>query len=263
MRAYCHFDALRLFAPSYLTGAGEKGVPYVTAFSNKVSKINTVKGVVDSVMLDLQEARNLLREYDPILAEGYKVGYEFATDSSTEVQGNDMFIQNRRHRMNYYAVTALMARVSLYKGDKENALKYAEEVINSQKFPWTKKVDFVNADETLRDRILYKELIFGLAGPGFLRDRLNDIYRRGEGQSLYISPAESRTVYETGGAGGDDNRYKQWFTETAGSAGSFMQVDKYKRQDDNLHPLMVPCIRLSEMYYIAAEATFDKDAAKA
>src|ERR1043165_2572195 len=38
---------------------------------------------------------------------------------------------------------------------------------------------------------------------------------------------------------------------------------KYNRDPDaNLHDLMIPCIRLSEMYYIAAECTFETDAAK-
>ncbi|UYQ92114.1 RagB/SusD family nutrient uptake outer membrane protein [Chitinophaga horti] len=263
-RAYCHFDALRLFAPSYLAGANEPGVPYSTVFSNKVPKLYSVKGVIDSVMLDLETARTLLAEYDPIRSPGYKVGYDFATDSSTEARDNQLFTQNRRHRLNYYAVTALMARVALYKGDKANALKYAQEIIDSQKFPWTVKADFVNADEQKRDRIMYKEVIFGLYAPGYLNDRINDLLRRGEDQSLTLSPSESRTIYETGGAGGDDNRYKQWFSEQSGSAGSYMRLEKYKRVDNpNRHPLLIPCIRLSEMYYIAAECTFDTDAEKA
>lgn len=262
MRAYCHFDALRIFAPSYLTGANENGVPYVTVFSKAVPKMNTVKGVIDSVLIDLEAARQALAVYDPILAEGYKTGYSFTVDSSTEVSGNDMFIQNRRHHLNYYAVSALMARVYLYKGDKVNALKYALEVINSGKFPWTKKADFVNSDDEKKDRILYKELVFGLYAPN-MKDRLNELYRRGGAGSVYISPSECRTLYETGGVGGDDNRYKQWFSEQASTGGSFMQLEKYKRDGDaNIHEQMIPNIRLSEMYYIAAEASFDTDAAK-
>lgn len=260
MRAYCHFDALRIFAPSYVTSPGANGVPYVTVFSKAVPKMNTVRGVIDSVILDLEAARETLAVHDPILAGTYRTGYTFAIDSSTEVQGNDMFVQNRRHHLNYYAVSAMLARAYLYKGDKVNALKYAKEVIESGKFQWTKKADFVNSDDEKIDRIAYKEIIFGLYAPN-MKDRLRELFRDGLSASVYTSPAECRTVYEAAGIGGDDNRFKQWFSEQPTTSGSIMQLEKYKRDGDaNLHPLVIPNIRLSEMYYIAAECTFDTDA---
>ena len=38
-------------------------------------------------------------------------------------------LYNRKQRMNYYAVTALLARVYLWGNDKEAALKEAKEII--------------------------------------------------------------------------------------------------------------------------------------
>jgi hypothetical protein len=43
-----------------------------------------------------------------------------------------------------------------------------------------------------------------------------------------------------------------------------MQVEKYYRDPDaNIHYQMAPALRLSELYYIAAECTFDTDPEKA
>jgi hypothetical protein len=64
--------------------------------------------------------------------------------------------------------------------------------------------------------------------------------------------------------GAEDYRFKQWFEERSSAAGSYLRVMKYARDGDaNLHNLMLPAIRLSEMYYIAAECTFDNDPATA
>jgi len=82
--------------------------------------------------------------------------------------------------------------------------------------------------------------------------------------SLYLTLQEGRNIYETGGVGGEDFRYKQWFSEQSVSSGNYLRLEKYTRDPDrNIHPQLGPAIRLSEMYYIAAECTFDSDPAKA
>src|ERR1700754_2012811 len=158
LRAYMHFDALRLFAPSYLTGAGTPAIPYVTAFSNKVTPTSTVADVIKQALKDLNDAKMLLRQVDPILNASYTVGYP--SDTSSETSSANLFLQNRRNRLNYYAVCGELARVYLYMGDKTNALSNALEVINSRKFPFTSQSDLLNPDTRLIDRILYKELLF-------------------------------------------------------------------------------------------------------
>lgn len=260
LRAYFHFDALRMFAPAYESDANAKAIPYVTTFSKSVIAFSTVSQVLDSVIGDLKRAKELLRVSDPILSPGYVVGYP-AKDSSTENTG-ELFLQHRRHRMNYYAVCGTLARVYLYKGDKANALINAEEVINANKFPWTTQKNFLNPDDEKKDRILYKELIFAFYVPN-RKDDLNSLFRAGS-QSLNIKTTEGQTIYEVGGVGGDDFRFKQWLSLQTESADTYLQVEKYKRDGDaNLHDLMAPAIRLSEMYYIAAECTFDNNPQKA
>lgn len=260
LRAYFHFDALRMFAPSYESDANAKAIPYVTVFSKAVTPLSSVTQILDSVIADLKHAKELLRMSDPILSAGYVVGYPLK-DSSTETAG-ELFIQHRRHRMNYYAVCGTLARAYLYRGDKANALINAEEVINANKFPWTTQNNFLNPDDEKKDRILYKELIFGWYVPN-RTDDLIDLFRIGS-KSLHIKTSEGQIIYEVGGVGGDDFRYKQWLSEQSESSGTYLRVEKYKRDGDaNLHYQMAPAIRLSEMYYIAAECTFDINPEKA
>ncbi|MEZ2445533.1 RagB/SusD family nutrient uptake outer membrane protein [Chitinophaga sp. RCC_12] len=260
MRAWCHFDALRLFAPSFASMPAAKGVPYATEFTKNAAAMQTVTALLDSVIKDLTAAKEILRGVDPILNPGYKVGY-MIRDSSTEGDG-EMFVQQRRHRLNYYAVCGELARVYLYKKDQVNALQNALEIINANKFPWTRQEDFMNGNDAKKDRILYKELIFGFYMPN-RKDAMNDQFRKGNGQGLFISSTEGKNIYEVAGVGGEDFRFKQWFSEQSVNSSTYLQLEKYKRTDDNLHYLMGPALRLSEIYYIAAECTFATDPDKA
>ncbi|PWV53532.1 RagB/SusD family nutrient uptake outer membrane protein [Chitinophaga sp. S165] len=262
LRAYLHFDLLRMFGPSYANDPVAPAIPYVKDFSNKITPMSTVTGVLDSAIQDLNAAKQLLKVADPILDAGYKVGYP-VKDSSTEENG-PLFLQNRRHRLNYYAVCGELARVLLYRGNKAEALANALEVINSNKFPWTRQNDFLNPDDEKKDRVLYRELLFAWYIPnGNLTKVINDWFRDGD-NALFITSTEGRNLYETGGVGGEDNRFKQWFSEKSGGLGTRMQLEKYYRDPDrNMHYLVAPALRLSEMYYIAAECTFDADPEKA
>lgn len=269
LRGYLHFDVFRLFGSAYFTGSIMQGIPYVTIYTNKATAMSTADEVLTKTLEDLNAAKAILAPADSILSKFYKVGYPFneldagnnPADAGTETEGNSLFTQNRRHRMNYYAVCGELARVYLYKGDKTNALANAKEVIDSKKFHWTKQSYFVNPDNKKIDRILYNELVFGWYIPKSLED-LQNRFERGA-SSFYTQTSSLQTIYETSGVGGEDLRFKQWFQY--GSTPTETNLVKYKRnivakEDDpesNLHPLMAPAIRLSEMYYIAAECSYD------
>lgn len=275
LRAYLHFDAFRLFGSAYFVGSVMTGIPYVTTYSNQVTAISSADEVLRQTLEDLNAAKQLLYTADSIRTPGYKIGYPYvntgsvnnAADTATETSARSLFQQNRRHRLNYYAVCAELARVYLYEGDKVNALKNAEEVIASAKFPWTSANDFNNVDVKLIDRIMYKELIFGWYIPQQV-STLQGLYESGTA-GFFINTTDADALYERGSVGGEDMRYKQWFT--VGTTAGASQLLKYKRNqnaqtDDlsaNLHPQMAPGIRKSEVYYIAAEASYDTDPVKA
>lgn len=260
MRAFLHFDALRLFAPSYVVGAAAPGIPYVTTVSNKVTEMSTVTQALDKIIADLLAAKELLTD-DPIRVTAYQVGYP-DDELSTEQSSPALFLHNRRFRMNYFAVTASLARAYLYLDKKEEAAENALEIITAQKFPWTKQADFIASDPKLKDRIMYPELIF--AWYAQLSERpLHDRFES-EGTGLFVDPNTGTILYETGGVGAEDLRFKEWFRMVFNISGDRLDILKYVRNSErNRHPLCMPAIKFSEMFYIASEALYDTDPATA
>ncbi|WP_316767587.1 RagB/SusD family nutrient uptake outer membrane protein [Pedobacter frigiditerrae] len=261
LRAYLHFDLLRIYAPSFISRPNAKAIPYVTEVKIKSTPFSTVAEVLDKVIIDLNAAKVLLKKGDPILSSAYVVGYP-STIGATETTTNDLFLQNRRMRMNYYSTCGELARAYLYRNELAQSLSNALEVINSNKFPFTKEADFVATDVTKKDRIFYPELISSWAIPNQAK-KLEALYAN---SNPTFSATSSRIddVFEKNGVGGYDWRLAQWFLKgtltTGGAERSFLQ--KYISNTTpivNLHPLVAPAIRLSEMYYIAAEAGYDSN----
>ncbi|QEC40701.1 RagB/SusD family nutrient uptake outer membrane protein [Pseudobacter ginsenosidimutans] len=261
LRAYLHFDMLRLFAPSFASAPTGKAIPYVTTFSNQVTPMSTVTEALNSMVADLTAAKELLKPTDPILKGAYVVGYPSDT-ASKELVSPVLFQQNRRHRLNYYAVCGTLARVYLYLDKKQEALSNAKEVIDAKKFPFTKEQDFINADVKLKDRIMYPELVFCWYD-NWHREKYAKRFETGFA-GFYIKADAGDKLYEKGGVGGEDRRFKQWFNLINDNSMVRYELLKYKRdKETNRHPLVHPAIRLSELYYIAAEASWDTDPAKA
>ena len=260
LRAYLHFDVFRMFGSGFGGTGTPVGIPYVTTYSNKVTTTSSPKDVMMHIISDLDSAKILLKTSDPIIDSTYLVGYP-GSDSTTENASPSLFMQDRRNRMNYFAVCGELARAYLYEGDKTNALANALIVINSNKFPWTKQGDFLNTDPLVQDKILYKELIFSWYIPKEVTDLFNRFQTSTGG--MFVSPTDAQNIYETNSVGGEDLRYKVWFQPDLIGNLSFR---KYARNPNgttetdatlNPYPLNAPAIRLSEMYYIAAESTFD------
>ena len=267
LRAYLHFDMLRMFAPSFKNGPGTKGIPYVTEVGTKSTPFSTVTGALDKILADLNAAKALLKKTDPIVSGAYVVGYP-STVGATETTNPDLFYQNRRQRMNYYAVCGELARVYLYKNDMVNSLANAQEVIESQKFPFTNPSDVTETDNTKKDRVFYKELIFSwFVDTKDINNQLQILFNVDPPQ--YSATIDQiNDIYEIAQSGSEDLRLKQWFVSRAPVTGSYTRavLQKYIKNATplaNLHPVVAPAIRLSEMYYIAAEASFDTNPTKA
>ncbi|HEV2482626.1 MAG TPA: RagB/SusD family nutrient uptake outer membrane protein [Puia sp.] len=260
MRGYLHLDLLRMFAPSYVNNPNAPAIPYITDFSDKVTPLSTVSGALSLIIQDLDSAKGLLKPVDPILSPGYVVGYA-SDDANTEQSNPTLFLQSRRTRLNYYAVCGALARAYLYKGDQADALSNALEVIQSGKFPWTNAADFRSANPQTIDRVMYKELLFCWYIPSMgltLQSRFQDA------TGSYIDANGGASLYQTGGVGGTDLRYKEWFQPMSANGQNWLDVVKYSRDvDTNMVPIVAPALRLSEMYYIAAECTYDANPVQA
>lgn len=246
LRAFLHFDLLRMFAKSYKVGPQELSIPYVTEISKNVTVSVSVSELVNLVIKDLKKAA-LLLENDPI-----KTGAP-----TTPLLGN------RQFHFNYYAVQALLARVYLFQGDRANALLSAEHVIASNQFPWVAQDQVTTATRESRDGTFVTEGVFVLNNTKL--DALTGKYLREEmaedfGHLLKSSPAVLAEIFESNRYGGFDWRYNYYF-ETQGTlyrgSSKLWQYRAMPVAFKNKQPL----IRISELYLIAAESASTMDEA--
>ncbi len=225
LRAYLHFDLLRLYGENYMTGAQKKAIPYRNTLQAAPKPPSTVDEVINLLLADLADAEELLKNADPIL-DGVKT---------------------RKSYMNYMAIKGLEARVYMYKGDKGKAAAAAGEVVNSNKFAFVTNAQ-ISASGINRDRLFSNELVFTLqvrnlidwteTGLGYFKaagDVRNDLTR---------SAANFNTLYETSSGGSTDFRYVYLLEND----GTVQFPSKYWGMRN------VPLIRLSEMYYILSES---------
>ena len=239
IRAYVHFDLLRLFGQSPVTGMNSKSIPYITEFKKQVTPQGTVAEVIEKALEDLTAAAALLRGTDPMV-----------TGRQVTLNDDNGYLTNRSFRMNYYAVKALIARIALYKGDQALASSAAKEVIESGRFSWVDPATFTRA-EAEQDRIFARELIFGL----YISDMTNRVSRWfnwTNGESWNIPSMTSATRGATYENDSYDFRSARLFSVgLANQAATTKYLQPYGMPDSLSSRL--PMIRLSEMYYIAAE----------
>lgn len=254
MRAYLHFDLARLFSERYDGGAnsGKPSIAYLKSFTVTPQARLTLGEVITQCETDLKEAEALLsvnKDIDQI------AGNQGSTNA-------DLFLQYRQNHMNYWAVKALLARLYLYKGDKVNALKYANEVIGSTKFRFITSAEInVDAGSTASDLTFTSEHIFSIYVSS-LKVRADDVFKNttttGETTDLWSTRAKLDATYQASlvGYGTDVRRpgaSKSLWNEIASTT---VYTKKYwSDAPTNVKQRLIPLIKLSEMYYIAAEAS--------
>ncbi|SMC87269.1 RagB/SusD family nutrient uptake outer membrane protein [Pedobacter nyackensis] len=235
IRAFLHLDLLRLYAPHKIANnETEKWLPYVDEFSKNTSQSLSYDAFMDKLLIDLTNAEKLLKA-DPIL---------------TGKPLTDLYFKNRQYHLNYFAAKGLMARAYLYRGNSDReAFNCAKEVIDAQQikglFPFVQAVDATNVERNKRDRTFSTEQVFTL-NIRSLQSFITGYVSQVQG-GLALIPREPLTDLFEGYAD-----YRKEFFETDGTVQSvpskLWQVDPLKK-----YTYKMPMIRISEMYYIAAE----------
>jgi hypothetical protein len=240
LRALFHFDLARMFGQPPSTGSAAKAIPYITQFTVKSTPFVTLQTALDSCIADLIAAKNILA----------------TADTSAVLKAiDDPFTSYTQNHLNYWAVQALLARVYLYKGDFENADKYAKAVIGSNKFPLITS-NVAAASRIPRDRTFSQEQLFSVYTTN-IKD-YNGLFDKSSGVPLRLLPAGKDLMYKTGSGNASDYRYTSWFDNNQAAT----NVPSKFFQDNSLpYELqgIVPVIRVSEMYYIAAECANKKN----
>lgn len=266
LRAYLHLDLLRLFGPVLKNGGMDaKAIPYHEVFSNQTVKLMTAREVIARIQRDLDSAYVLLAD-DPIRIYGRdesKYADIEHKNQAPEVKG--LAFSYRGCRMNYYAVCATLARLHMLKEEPAKALQYANEVIVGGENIFTlANWDDIDYEDTMFER----ELVWSLYDPD-TQDHLVSKVRKSDyalDEAYYDFVYCDRSVY----GNEEDWRYTYWF-EYSKTSPAFWYLSKYNRiysatdKTDDQTPwrTIVPMIRLSEMYYIAAEASLQTDPAEA
>jgi hypothetical protein len=246
LRAFLHFDLLRLFAPAPASPGGNSAtaIPYMDQLTVQALPRLKVQDVISRILADCAVAEAALKTTDPIVP------------GSTTPTTTTGYLRDRFFKFNYYAVKALEARVYLYAGDKEKALAAAEEVIQAANvFPWTS-----TQEVTAGNHVFTSEMIFSL-----YKSDMTPF------TATYFSPASTELLTKT-----DDEEFLSIYETTAdtrytlitlldNTSSNIRYSTKYAQPTGISAAYLnkMPVMRISEMYYIAAEALRSTDPVKA
>jgi len=262
LRAMLHFDLLRLYGPIYSPATeNELTIPYEETSSKDIQPLLPAKEVMVKVIKDLEAAADLLKE-DKIRTEG-------VMNSDSENPNENADFRYRQYRLNYYAVQALLARAYMWIDDKERAYTIATDLIKENKeknvFPWTPKAKVQATDKP--DRIFSTEALFCL----FNMSRVNlfDTYFKKSAKISNALTFKGETLTDDYGKliyfYTEENDLRRgdnmWSAETLEETNEFgatstqktLCFSRYDDVADNSIRYMIPLIRMSEVYLIAAE----------
>lgn len=260
LRAMMHLDLLRMFGPIWKGKVcADTCIPYMKLADRGVQPLLTADSVMSCIINDLTIASDLLITVDPIVLYNSK--------SYQNENGNKDF-SYRQYRLNYYAVQALLARAHLWRGDKLKAGECARRVIEGANSSENALFPLVSYDymEKNEDNLFSPEVLFSL----YNTSRSGKIYKQ-----LYAPDlAANRILSMTGDiATGriavfyddkNDYRYKMW-EQTVENNRNVVYFTKYEDNADadatEAFGYMIPLIRISEMYLIAAECETDPEIA--
>ena len=255
VRAFLHFDMLRLFGPVYKLHPEVEAIPYNESSKVVALPLMTADSVLhEKILRDLDEAEELLADSDPVIENGPMASLE---------KDEEVYLRYRQLRMNYYAVLALKARVYLYAGEQANALAAARTLLADSKvnehFPAVDPNKLL-ANQSNPDRVFSTEVLAGI----YKKDRV-DIYTNyfsaEQAGNNYLHPRKDFVGTSLFAGETQDYRFQTWWQVASGVGESGHSLIKYKgidqpsgtKESEYFYAVFMSLIRLSEVYYIAAE----------
>lgn len=237
LRAFLHFDLLRMYGPVYDSSDSTKlAIPYYKELTPKIGSFEPANQVIVKILSDLKDAETLLVN-DPVKVDGSK--------------------GLNSYRFNYYAIKALEARVQLWRNNKAGALSAAKTVIDaSALFPWVVGTT-ITGDNQNPNRIFSTELLFATYNKDLYTSYDNLFYFELSEDNILSakSAVYINTIYEN-----NSNDYRNSYMWRVPPLGKdYPTFLKYADAVDKktTFRFTIPLLRLSEMYYIAAETEPD------
>ncbi len=276
VRAYCHFDLIRLYAfgglaemPELLT---EPCVPYVEKYSKIITEQKDYDWTLDRLMEDVDAALELFDDSN-VLAEDR--------------------VQAYRTNMTLFSTTLLAARVEMWRGNETAALAHAEAVIASVNNgtanrlagtkldaygnPWgysgLRWVTDTNEGSSFPNEVIFGVTLYNLydltedSWKTTTNDRLISVERNSVPENLYLIEQGDVNLSSTT----SDLRYANWYkdspsddAEKAGYESIKIQVGgNAVTEARNTVYNLISLMRMSEAWLIAAECLVDDDPARA
>lgn len=249
IRAFLHFDLLRLWGPIPSQVGTKAYLPYATAVKIDPLIYDTYSVYISKLIADLDRAEILLKDSDPLTKFS---NLELNATSANLPGYAGLEYMWRQNRFNYYAILALKARVYAWLGNAEKAVDYAKQVIEAKNVDTTIKFTLGTATAlTTQDRLLFSEHIAGL--------HINNF----DNTMMFGSGVTSGSVYSLQMAldpiytdAADFRKANLKFTPPS----RFMPIGLYttKKYEDlsrngGTGKFSIPLIRLAEMYLIVSE----------
>ncbi len=233
IRALVHFDLMRYWADTYSRNSDSLGVPYITTYNYEQKPArNTIKQNYDSIEKDLKAAIAMFNDVDK------------------EING-----AGERAYMDQHVANAILARMYLYSGQMDSAIKYSTRVIDA--FPLAP----INEFPKIWTDASTEEVVWSLsfdAGQGQVG---GNAYAPDVNRSQYAPPASLANLYDKI----NDIRYSSYIAIIPDNNGNDRRVlSKYLAKFSRLKKpdgvVNFKAFRTGEMYLIRAEAYLRKAA---
>lgn len=271
IRAFCQFDILRLFG-QIPGGKGSRQVRLPYSSTTSIAEMPPYYAFDDYVELldnDIKTALEQLQTSDPVMQ------YDLGTlNFPTRVTLDDTYFYYRRLRLNYWAVRALQARIDLYLGRTAQAHDEALSVINATTEDGSAVIalntvsDFSDSSLTPSNLMAPSECLFALSKYN-LYSYTNTLFVGNSGsqvrknEHLSLSQAMFNTLFQGANTAANNRYLRQWNRSAKDSQGAvYPSLCKYWRNTNDAatsmtENLIIPMLRLSEMYLIVMETTTD------
>mgnify|MGYP000064339744 CR=1 FL=1 len=149
-------------------------------------------------------------------------------------------------RVNLYSVKAMLARAYQSRGEYVAAVSKAKKVIDGGKFRLLEATS-IDQSENMVDLLFSDEHIFSLRNKE-LSTYTKSIFKETSGGTTALRMEGSYNLYD---GNQDDFRYSKWYVD--------FDFIKYVPDSNSIFTTKVPLIKLSEMYLLIAECTYDTD----
>ena len=264
LRAFCQFDILRLFGQLPQGGTLSVSLPYSeTSSIHEMPPYYKYDEYVGKLEADIAKALELLEDNDPVFQ--YTFG-ELNQSSSQILDETNLYF--RQSRLNYWAVKALQARMYLYLGNKTQAYQIAKEIITAKDVDGSPLMSLSGVSDLEQGYLACpSECLFYLSKYDILDYSTSLLNGNAEQvrseQQLVLSGTMFQDLYRGMNIASHNRYLKQWNRSvTDATSQTFASTRKYYFNSDEvasslMYNLIIPMIRMSEIYLVAIETTTD------